>query len=84
VLKESPLAPINLGNPSEFEIIELANIVKEITGSKSKLINHPLPQDDPKQRCPDISSAKLILQWEPTVKLREGIEKTIEYFKKII
>jgi UDP-glucuronate decarboxylase len=84
MLKESPLAPINLGNPNEFKIIELANIVKEITGSKSKIINHPLPQDDPKQRCPDISSAKLILQWEPTVQLRQGIEKTIEYFNKII
>ncbi len=84
ILKDSPLVPLNLGNPNEFEIIELANIVKEITGSKSKIIKHPLPQDDPKQRCPDISSAKSILQWEPTVQLREGIEKTIEYFKKII
>ena len=84
ILKESPSAPINLGNPNEFEIIELANIVKEITGSKSKIINHPLPQDDPKQRCPDISAARSILQWEPTVQLREGIQKTIEYFKKII
>jgi UDP-glucuronate decarboxylase len=84
ILKESPLAPINLGNPNKFEILELANIVTEITGSKSKIINHPLPQDDPKQRCPDISAAKSILQWEPTVQLREGIEKTIEYFKKIV
>jgi UDP-glucuronate decarboxylase len=84
ILNESPLAPINLGNPNEFEIIELANIVKEITGSKSQVIYHLLPQDDPRQRCPDISSAKLILQWEPNVQLREGIEKTIKYFKKII
>ena len=84
ILDKSPLAPINLGNPNEFKIIELANIIKEITGSKSKIINHPLPQDDPKQRCPDISSAKSILQWEPTVQLAEGIQKTIEYFKKII
>jgi len=84
ILNESPLAPINLGNPNEFEIIELANIVKEITDSKSQVIYHLLPQDDPRQRCPDISSAKLILQWEPNVQLREGIEKTIKYFKKII
>jgi len=84
VLQEPPPAPINLGNPNEFEIIELANIVKEITGSKSQIINHPLPQDDPKQRCPDISSAKSILNWQPTVQLREGIEKTIDYFKKVI
>jgi len=84
IIKESLSAPINLGNPNEFEIIELANLVKEITGSKSKIVNLPLPQDDPKQRCPDISSAKLILKWQPTVQLREGIEKTAKYFKKIL
>jgi UDP-glucuronate decarboxylase len=69
-LNESPSTPINLGNPNEFKIFELANIVKEITGSKSEIINGPLPQDDPKQRCPDISFAKVI-------------EKTTEYFNKI-
>jgi UDP-glucuronate decarboxylase len=83
-LNESPSIPINLGNPNEFKIFELANIVKEITGSKSEIINSPLPQDDPKQRCPDISLAKTILNWEPKVQLREGIEKTSEYFKKKI
>ena len=83
-LVESPSTPINLGNPNEFKIFELANIVKEITGSKSEIINSPLPQDDPKQRCPDISFAKEILNWEPKVQLREGIEKTSEYFKKKI
>ena len=83
-LNESPSTPINLGNPNEFKIFELANIVKEITGSKSEIINNPLPQDDPKQRCPDISIAKKILNWEPKVQLREGIEKTSEYFKKQI
>ncbi len=83
-LNESPSTPINLGNPNEFKIFELANIVKEITGSKSEIINSPLPQDDPKQRCPDISLAKTILNWEPKVQLREGIEKTSEYFKKKI
>jgi UDP-glucuronate decarboxylase len=84
ILRDPPSAPLNLGNPNEFKIIELARIVKEITKSKSEIINHPLPQDDPKQRCPDISSAKLILNWEPTVQLKEGIEKTIEYFKKVL
>ncbi|MEY3904327.1 MAG: hypothetical protein RIT08_243 [Actinomycetota bacterium] len=83
-LNESPSTPINLGNPNEFKIFELANLVKEITGSKSEIINSPLPQDDPKQRCPDISLAKTILNWEPKVQLREGIEKTSEYFKKKI
>lgn len=83
-LNESPSTPINLGNPHEFKIFELANIVKEITGSKSEVINNPLPQDDPKQRCPDISLAKVILNWEPKVQLREGIEKTSEYFKNKI
>ncbi len=83
-LNESPSTPINLGNPNEFKIFELANIVKEITESKSEIINNPLPQDDPKQRCPDISLAKVILNWEPKVQLREGIEKTSEYFKKKI
>ena len=83
-LNESPSTPINLGNPNEFKIFELANVVKEITGSKSEIINSPLPQDDPKQRCPDISFAKVILNWEPKVQLREGIEKTSEYFKKRI
>jgi UDP-glucuronate decarboxylase len=84
ILKNPPAGPLNLGNPNEFEIIELANIVKEITKSKSQIVNFPLPQDDPKQRCPDITSAKLVLNWEPIVQLREGIEKTIEYFKKVV
>ncbi len=84
VVEEPPSIPLNLGNPNEFEIIELAKIVKEITKSKSQIIKHPLPQDDPKQRCPDISSARLILNWRPTVELREGIEKTISYFMKVI
>jgi UDP-glucuronate decarboxylase len=84
VVEEPPSMPLNLGNPNEFEIIELAKIVKEITKSKSQIINHPLPQDDPKQRCPDISSARLFLNWRPTVELREGIEKTAAYFMKVI
>jgi UDP-glucuronate decarboxylase len=81
-LDESPSNPINLGNPEEFKIIELANIVKDITGSKSEIVNKLLPQDDPKQRCPDISMAKSTLDWEPTVPLTEGIKKTTEYFLK--
>ena len=81
---ENPDTPINLGNPNEFTILELAKVVIEITNSKSEIVNNPLPQDDPKQRCPDISLAKSILNWKPTIELREGIEKTASYFKQII
>lgn len=75
-------SPINLGNPVEFTILKLANLVIEMTGSKSKLINRPLPQDDPKIRCPDISKAKKLLSWQPAVSLEQGLEKTIEYFSE--
>jgi UDP-glucuronate decarboxylase len=83
-LDKNPDTPINLGNPNEFTILELAKIVIEITNSKSEILNNPLPLDDPKQRCPDISLAKSTLNWKPTIELREGIEKTAIYFKQII
>ena len=83
-LNDNPDTPINLGNPNEFTILELAKVVIEITNSKSEIVNNPLPQDDPKQRCPDISLAKSILDWKPTIELREGIEKTATYFKQIV
>jgi UDP-glucuronate decarboxylase len=83
-LAKSPETPINLGNPNEFTILELAKVVIEITKSKSEIVNNPLPLDDPKQRCPDISLAKSTLNWKPTIELREGIEKTAAYFKQII
>ena len=83
-LNQNPDTPINLGNPTEFTILELAKVVIDIVNSKSEIVNNPLPQDDPKQRCPDISLAKLILNWKPTIELREGIEKTAAYFKQII
>ena len=76
--------PINLGNPNEFKMIELANIVLEEIQSNSQIIYMPLPQDDPTQRCPDISKAKEILSWEPKIQLREGIRNTAEYFKKVL
>ena len=76
--------PINLGNPGEFTMIELAENVIELTGSNSKLIFEPLPEDDPKQRKPDITLAKEKLGWEPTVPLREGLAKTIEYFDGLL
>jgi UDP-glucuronate decarboxylase len=76
--------PINLGNPAEFTIRGLAEIVLELTGSKSKLVHKPLPVDDPMQRCPDISLAKKALHWEPTVPLVEGLRRTIDYFQAMI
>jgi UDP-glucuronate decarboxylase len=71
---------VNLGNPSEFTILELAQLVIQKTKSKSKIIYCELPSDDPKQRCPDISLAKELLNWEPKVSLSEGLDKTIDYF----
>ncbi len=73
--------PINLGNPNEFTIRQLAEKVIELTGSRSKLIMMPLPSDDPKQRCPNIGLAKSVLGWEPSIQLGLGLKKTIEYFK---
>ncbi len=70
--------PVNIGNPKEFTLLELAETVIEITGSKSELVHEPLPTDDPKVRQPDITLAKQILGWEPRIQLREGLQKTIE------
>ena len=78
------VGPVNLGNPGEFTMLELAEAVLEVTGSKSSIDYQPLPQDDPKQRQPDISLAKNELGWEPTIQLREGLEKTAEYFRGIL
>ena len=79
-----PPGPINLGNPVEFSMLELANTVIKLTGSKSQIIHLPLPQDDPLQRKPDVSLAKQYLDWTPTVKLEEGLSKTISYFSKAL
>jgi UDP-glucuronate decarboxylase len=76
--------PINLGNPGEFTMMELAQKVIELTGTNSKIVQSTLPKDDPKQRQPDISLAKSKLNWEPTIELTKGLEKTIDYFRKIV
>ena len=76
--------PINLGNPGEFTILELAEKVIEMTGAQSKIIKKPLPQDDPMQRCPDITLAKDKLGWAPTIDLADGLEKTIAYFRSVL
>jgi dTDP-glucose 4,6-dehydratase len=73
--------PVNLGNPIEYDMVDLAKVIIELTGSKSKLVYRPLPVDDPKRRCPDISLAKRLLKWKPRVGLREGLGATIRYFK---
>ena len=78
------IGPINIGNPNEFSMLELAREVLELTGSKSKLVFNPLPADDPTQRRPDISLAKEMLNWEPKIHLREGLTKTIEYFDNLL
>lgn len=80
---DSVIGPINIGNPNEFTILELAENIIKLTGSKSKLINNPLPSDDPLQRKPDITLAKNTLNWEPKIQLNEGLKQTIAYFKTL-
>ena len=75
--------PVNLGNPGEFTILELAEKVIALTGSKSKLVFKPLPSDDPMQRCPDITLAKQQFGWEPAIDISNGLTKTIGYFKSL-
>jgi UDP-glucuronate decarboxylase len=81
---ETVTGPINIGNPNEFTIRELALKVIELTGSGSKLIHQPLPQDDPRQRRPDISQAKAVLDWQPVTALEDGLRKTIAYFDDLL
>jgi UDP-glucuronate decarboxylase len=76
--------PVNLGNPAEFTIRQLAELVISLTGSSSKIVSRPLPQDDPRQRCPDISKARELLNWKPTVPLKEGLLATIKYFEGVL
>jgi UDP-glucuronate decarboxylase len=75
--------PMNLGNPNEFTIRALAETIAEMTGAKSEIVYMPLPEDDPTQRCPDITLAKSVLGWEPKIQLRDGLTRAIEYFKSI-
>jgi UDP-glucuronate decarboxylase len=81
---DSFLGPVNIGNPVEFNMLELAEKVLKLTGAKSKLVYKPLPADDPTQRRPDISLAKAKLDWEPKVALQDGLQKTIEYFRPLV
>jgi UDP-glucuronate decarboxylase len=81
---DSFIGPINIGNPDEFTILDLAKTIIRKTGNQSKIVFRPLPQDDPMQRQPDISLARKMLSWQPKTNLEEGLEKTIEYFRKVI
>ena len=86
-LMDSPAGftgPVNMGNPAEFTIRQLAEKVIELTGSRSELVFHPLPGDDPRQRCPDISLARQVLGWEPAIQLEEGLANTIRYFDEFL
>ncbi|MBF0095903.1 MAG: SDR family oxidoreductase [Magnetococcales bacterium] len=76
--------PINLGNTAEYPVLQLAETIVKMTGSRSSILLHPLPVDDPQQRRPDISAAKELLQWQPQVSLQEGLERTIAYFREIL
>jgi UDP-glucuronate decarboxylase len=76
------IGPVNVGNPVENTMLELAQAVLDVTGSKSKIANEPLPQDDPKQRCPDITKARRVLKWEPRIDLRTGLSRTADYYRK--
>ena len=76
-------APVNIGNPNEFTVRELADLVIQMTASGSRIDQRPLPQDDPKVRCPDIKRARRILGWEPTIQLKDGLRRTIDYFKTL-
>ena len=79
--KSDESLPVNIGNPTEFTILECAQAVLKVTGSKSKIVYEPLPPDDPKQRCPDITKARQLLGWEPKIDLQSGLRKSLEYFQ---
>jgi len=82
--EDTVTGPVNLGNPGEFTICALAETIMELTGAESKIVFEPLPEDDPRQRCPDITLAGELLGWKPTVSLKEGLVPTIEYFKDFV
>ena len=82
LLDSNERGPINIGNPGEFTMLELAELVLELTGSQSQLAYEALPADDPLQRCPDITLARKLLKWEPTVDIREGLKNTIDWFRR--
>jgi dTDP-glucose 4,6-dehydratase len=81
LMMSSTNQPVNIGNPAEMTVLEFAREIIRVTGSRSKVVFKPLPQDDPKQRQPDITRARKLLGWEPKVRLAEGLKKTIDFFR---
>jgi UDP-glucuronate decarboxylase len=82
--QDSQIGPVNIGNPVENTMLELAQAVIAGTGSSSKIVHHPLPQDDPKKRCPDITRARNWLGWEPQVRLADGLRQTIDWYRRLL
>jgi dTDP-glucose 4,6-dehydratase len=80
LMQSSEASPVNVGNPHEMSVLEIAGMIIELSGSGSDLVYEPLPEDDPKRRCPDITRAREVLGWEPRVSTREGLEKTLGWF----
>jgi UDP-glucuronate decarboxylase len=81
---ECGIEPVNLGNPNETTIARIATLIRDMTGSAAPLIHQPLPQDDPTRRCPDITRARALLDWSPTIELKHGLERTIDYFRRTL
>jgi dTDP-glucose 4,6-dehydratase len=82
LMQSSETRPVNIGSPQEHTVREIAEMVIELSGSESELVHEPLPEDDPKRRCPDITRAREILDWEPRVPVREGLEMTLDWFAR--
>jgi UDP-glucuronate decarboxylase len=82
--KDQVTGPVNIGNPTEFSMLQLATMIIEMTGSRSRIVHRPLPENDPRQRRPDISRAQELLSWKPRTELREGLKRTIAYFEKLL
>jgi UDP-glucuronate decarboxylase len=82
--KDQVPGPINIGNPSEFSMLELAGMIIEMVGSRSRIVHRPLPENDPRQRRPDISRAQEVLSWAPRTPLKEGLGRTISYFENLL
>ncbi len=82
--QDATTGPVNLGNPKEISMLQLAEVVLRLVGSRSRLVFQPLPQDDPRQRCPDISRARALLAWEPVTELEDGLRSTIAYFRQLL
>jgi nucleoside-diphosphate-sugar epimerase len=79
-MKSSEIRPVNIGNPQEHTVREIAEMVIELSGHEGELVHEPLPEDDPKRRCPDIGRAREVLDWEPRVPAREGLKRTLDWF----